>query len=92
MTIKISYRGAPIEEIVKKNACIIGFSLSNSFSQLNLDSLQINNGYIRLNRNLPNGMSVEFFIYEMSESMYKKYADLNNLSVSMENISIEARL
>lgn len=95
MTIKISYNDKPYEEITKASACVMGLKIishSNTVSSLNLDDLQFKNTYIRLNRNLPNGATCEFFVYELPEHIYEKYKDLTILSVNFEGVSIEATI
>ena len=68
MTIKINYLNNSYEEIIKRDAYVTGLSISNqsdSVSTLDLDDLKFNGHHMKLKRNLPNGMSVEFLIFEI---------------------------
>ena len=95
MIIKINYLNKPYEEITKKNAYVTGMSLSNqsdTISKLDLDNLQFNNHHMKLKRNLPNGMSVEFLIFEVSDTILEKYKKFTTLSAAFEGITIEATI
>ncbi len=95
MTIKISYNGKPYEEITKTNACVMGLSISNQaneVSSLNLDDLQFIKSHIKLYRNLPNGMAVEFLIFEVSGTTLEKHKNFTTLSATFEGITIEATI
>lgn len=95
MIIKINYLNNPYEEIIKRDAYVTGLSISNqsdSVSTLNLDDLQFNGHHMKLKRNLPNGMSVEFLIFEVSGTILEKYKNFTTLSATFEGITIEATI
>lgn len=95
MTIKINYLNNPYEEITKRNAYVTGLSISNqsdTICKLNLDDLQFNGHHMKLKRNLPNGMSVEFLIFEVSGTILEKYKNFTTLYATFEGITIEATI
>lgn len=95
MTIKINYLNNPYEEIIKGDAYVTGLSISNqsdSVSTLDLDDLKFNGHHMKLKRNLPNGMSVEFLIFEISGTTLEKYKNFTTLSATFDGITIEATI
>jgi len=95
MTIKINYLNNPYEEIIKRDAYVTGLSISNqsdSVSTLDLDDLKFNGHHMKLKRNLPNGMSVEFLIFEISGTTLEKYKNFTTLSATFDGITIEATI
>ena len=95
MTIKINYLNNSYEEIIKRDAYVTGLSISNqsdSVSTLDLDDLKFNGHHMKLKRNLPNGMSVEFLIYEISGTTLEKYKNFTTLSATFDGITIEATI
>ena len=95
MTIKINYLNNSYEEIIKRDAYVTGLSISNqsdSVSTLDLDDLKFNGHNMKLKRNLPNGMSVEFLIFEISGTTLEKYKNFTTLSATFDGITIEATI
>ena len=95
MIIKINYLNNPYEEITKRNAYVTGLSISNqsdSVSTLDLDDLKFNGHHMKLKRNLPNGMSVELLIFEISGTTLEKYKNFTTLSATFDGITIEATI
>ena len=95
MTIKINYLNNPYEEIIKRDAYVTGLNISNqsdSVSTLDLDDLKFNGHHMKLKRNLPNGMSVEFLIFEISGTTLEKYKNFTTLSATFDGITIEATI
>jgi len=95
MTIKINYLNNSYEEIIKRDAYVTGLSISNqsdSVSTLDLDDLKFNGHHMKLKRNLPNGMSVEFLIFEISGTTLEKYKNFTTLSATFDGITIEATI
>ncbi len=95
MTIKINYLNNSYEEIIKRDAYVTGLSISNqsdSVSTLDLDDLKFNGHHMKLKRNLPNGRSVEFLIFEISGTTLEKYKNFTTLSATFDGITIEATI
>ena len=51
-----------------------------------------NGHHMKLKRNLPNGMSVEFLIFEISGTTLEKYKNFTTLSATFDGITIEATI
>ncbi len=95
MTVEIKYNDKIYEVIEVKNAYILTLNLHNKTERsqiLNIDELQFDKPYIRLDRVLPNGGAVELLIIKTEEVLLEKYKGLINLSISFNGVTVESKL